>query len=185
RTMPFTALKPAPVASGAMIQRGLPTRADGDSAARDFWPSLMAVKPWGVTYFSPLRGARVSVTTGMFLSEDMAGERTRILLFPGHRLRLHVSRYVFRHALRRSPGSKPRNWQGFAVYLEFLVLVFNTADQLFAFPPGVTLVDGKTGAGVAVGDLLDELVRDIDGHVRIDFRRQGHRSARTRALQVR
>src|SRR6185436_118448 len=147
RTMPFTALKPAPVASGAMIQRGLPTRADGDSTARDFWPSLMAVKPWGVTYFSPLRGAGDSVTTGMFLSEDMAGERTRILLFPGHRLRLHVSRHVFRHAfrhaIRRSPGSKPRNWQGFAVYLELLVLVFNTADQLFAFPLGVTLVDGK------------------------------------------
>jgi hypothetical protein len=32
----FTALKAAPEASGAMIQRGFPTRADGISAARDF-----------------------------------------------------------------------------------------------------------------------------------------------------
>src|SRR5262245_4611996 len=73
RTMPFTALKPAPAASGAVIQRGLPTRADGDSAPRGVWPSLMAVKPWGVTYFSPLRGARFSATTGMFLRLDMEG----------------------------------------------------------------------------------------------------------------
>jgi len=36
RTMFFTALNPAPAASGAMIQRGLPTRADGLSAARGF-----------------------------------------------------------------------------------------------------------------------------------------------------
>ena len=57
----------------AVIQRGLPTRADGDSVTRGFWPSLMAVKPCGVTYFSPLRGARFSATTGMFLRLDMKG----------------------------------------------------------------------------------------------------------------
>src|SRR5262245_9715348 len=98
RTMPFTALKPAPAASGAVIQRGLPTRADGGvSAARGFWPSLMAVKPCGVTYFSPLRGARDSVTTGMFLRLDMAG--VRILLLP-RRGDFSLRRHAFGSARR-------------------------------------------------------------------------------------
>src|SRR5687767_14311243 len=82
RTMFFTALNPAPAASGAVIQLGFPTRAEGASAARDFCPSLMAVKPCGVTYFSPLRGARFSVTTGMFLSEDMVARKARNSTLP-------------------------------------------------------------------------------------------------------
>src|ERR1700743_929838 len=55
RTMLFTAPKAAPVANGARSQCGL----GGFSAAACdcLMPSLMAVKPWAVVYFSPLRVA--------------------------------------------------------------------------------------------------------------------------------
>ena len=52
--MCLTAWKPAPLASGARSQVGLRAAAAGGFAA-DLMPSLMAVKPCGVRYFSPLR----------------------------------------------------------------------------------------------------------------------------------
>ena len=69
RTVCRTASKPAPAASGALSQRGLPASPRLSAAPRARMPSLMAVKPCGVRYFSPLRGA--CVTTGIFLNSAM------------------------------------------------------------------------------------------------------------------
>src|SRR5580765_3051677 len=122
----------------------------------------MAVKPCGVTYFSPLRGARDSVTTGMFLSDDMVLERREILLSSGHRLGAHV--------IWRRPLPKPRNRLGFAVDLELLVLEFNMADQLFTIMPYKSLVHRQARARGAIGKLLDQLLRHFDSDVRVDLR---------------
>ena len=74
-TMLRVAPKPAPTGSCARIHAGL-RPVGAASAPRDFWPSLMAVKPCGVTYFSPLRierdSAAPSTTTDMSFSEAIA-----------------------------------------------------------------------------------------------------------------
>ena len=41
-------------------------------AAAGLTPSLIAVKPWGVVYFSPLRAGRCCTATGMPLNSDIA-----------------------------------------------------------------------------------------------------------------
>ena len=57
RTIFFTALNSAPVANGARSHGGLRGVARAAHASC-FTPSLIAVKPWGVVYFSPLRTGR-------------------------------------------------------------------------------------------------------------------------------
>src|ERR1044072_9710935 len=47
RTMPFTALKPAPAASGAVIQRGLPPAGDGEPGATGGRLVLRGGDAWG------------------------------------------------------------------------------------------------------------------------------------------
>src|SRR3954452_11967091 len=105
--MSLTASKPRPAGSCARIQLGW-RPAGAASKPRGFWPSLMAVKPCGVRYFSPLRGG-VSVTIGMFLSVDMR-RKGRILLLLGG---------------RRRWAAKSRQRLGFAVDLELALLEFN------------------------------------------------------------
>ena len=96
----------------------------------------MAVKPCGVTYFSPLRGGCVSVTMGMFLSVDMREG-------PGF-----YSCWVG----RRRRAAKSRQRLGFAVDLELALLEFNVAHQLLALTLGVAAIDGRARAGIAVGE---------------------------------
>src|SRR5258708_15671885 len=70
RTICLTVPNAAPVASGARSHAGW--RGLAALACDCLTPSLMAVKPCGVVYFSPLRAGRGSVVTGMPLNSDMS-----------------------------------------------------------------------------------------------------------------
>src|SRR5450631_2709097 len=72
RTMALTASKPAPAGARARSQDGLPASIERSTPARALMPSRMAVKPCGVTYFSPLRVCVSSRTTGIFLMSAIA-----------------------------------------------------------------------------------------------------------------
>src|SRR5579872_3624982 len=69
RTMLLTAVNSLPAASGARSHGGL--RSAGAAPEDALIPSLMAVKPCWVVYFSPLFAGRASSEIGMPLNSDM------------------------------------------------------------------------------------------------------------------
>src|SRR6478736_6086752 len=71
RTTARTDSKPLPAASGARNQEGLPASPRRSAPSRARCPSLMAVKPCGVRYFSQLRGG--CETSGMSLNSATFG----------------------------------------------------------------------------------------------------------------
>src|SRR5271163_1521325 len=94
--MPLTVANPAPVARGARSHEGLrprPSAAEDapEDVAKDvadtaafLMPSLIALKPCAVLYFSPLRGARAcsrrgASRMGMPLNSDMGPLYLRLL----------------------------------------------------------------------------------------------------------
>src|SRR5690554_746921 len=131
----------------------------------------MAVKPCGVTYFSPLRTGRGSVSTpstmtGISLSEGI-GEREGF--YPlSHRSFARRHLLVRAHAAARGPA-KSRNRLGFAVDGELATAEHDVADVLLAITLEITRVDtGARGRG-AIGNLLDELHGHLDGEVRVEL----------------